>query len=166
ESSYYQQFGVGYVMDKLPYLDPDVSKRLGRMITCRRQVLHYREEHNQKLHTSLVEPEISFPKFISKVAPEIDHSLPTMLSMASSYTGTDFQVEVPSRPKGTEGRGLDCFECSVCFIPQTIKSSHHWKGHVFQDLQPYVCIYHDCELVDHLFTGRDEWYIHEGRNIG
>jgi len=32
---------------------------------------------------------------------------------------------------------------------------------VFEDLQPYVCTYPDCDLSDHFFKSRDEWYKHE-----
>ena len=34
---------------------------------------------------------------------------------------------------------------------------------MFEDLQPYVCTYPDCELFDHFFKSRDEWYKHEAQ---
>lgn len=49
--SLYQHFDVLYVKDKFPQLDLDVSSRLGRMITRRRQLLWYRVSHSQKLES-------------------------------------------------------------------------------------------------------------------
>lgn len=35
------------------------------------------------------------------------------------------------------------------------------RKHVFEDLQPYVCTYGDCDLYDHFFESRDAWFQHE-----
>lgn len=32
---------------------------------------------------------------------------------------------------------------------------------MFEDLQPYVCTFDDCDLPDHFFASRDEWFRHE-----
>lgn len=37
------------------------------------------------------------------------------------------------------------------------------RKHVLEDLQPYVCTYSECELFDHFFKTRDEWYKHEAQ---
>ncbi|KAF8246379.1 hypothetical protein K440DRAFT_366824 [Wilcoxina mikolae CBS 423.85] len=82
-------------------------------------------------------------------------------SMVSSYTGQNLRVEVPPRPKGKDGKELDRFECPYCLVIQCIKSDHAWKKHVLGDLQPYACTYPDCDLLEHFFDGREEWYKHE-----
>lgn len=35
------------------------------------------------------------------------------------------------------------------------------RKHVFEDLQPYVCTFSDCDLSDQFFENRDEWNKHE-----
>lgn len=45
-------------------------------------------------------------------------------SMASSYAGENMRVEVPLRPKGKDGKELECFECPFCLITQFIKNKH------------------------------------------
>lgn len=57
----YQHFDVLYVKDKFPLLDPKVATRLGKMISRRRQLLLYREAHNEHLDAAKVEPKITLP---------------------------------------------------------------------------------------------------------
>lgn len=35
------------------------------------------------------------------------------------------------------------------------------RKHVLRDLQPYVCTYPDCDLLEHFFDSRREWHNHE-----
>jgi hypothetical protein len=35
------------------------------------------------------------------------------------------------------------------------------RKHVLGDLRPYVCTYPDCDLLEHFFDNREEWYKHE-----
>ena len=37
-------------------------------------------------------------------------------SMASSYADENIRVEVPPRPKGENGKELDCFKCDYCLV--------------------------------------------------
>ena len=37
------------------------------------------------------------------------------------------------------------------------------RKHVLKDLQPYVCTHLNCDLGDHFFNNRDEWYEHESQ---
>jgi hypothetical protein len=48
-------------------------------------------------------------------------------SMASSYAGNDLHVEVPSRPKGNDGKELNRFECPYCLVTKVISSDDQWK---------------------------------------
>ncbi|KAF2118796.1 hypothetical protein BDV96DRAFT_642969 [Lophiotrema nucula] len=85
-------------------------------------------------------------------------------SMASSFAGKYLNVEIPSRPSDEDGQELDMFECPYCLTTKIINSSHKWKKHVFDDIQPYVCTFSDCELYDHFFDNRDDWYNHESQH--
>jgi hypothetical protein len=59
DSAVYQQFDVLYVKDKFPNLQLQAATRLGKMITRRRQILHYREAHKQSLDVARVQPKIA-----------------------------------------------------------------------------------------------------------
>lgn len=48
-------------------------------------------------------------------------------------------------------------------LPWELSLINSYRKHVFEDLQPYVCTYPDCELFDHFFESRDEWYKHEAQ---
>lgn len=37
----------------------------------------------------------------------------------------------------------------------------HVRKHVLSDLQPYVCTYSDCQLHDHFFENKNDWFHHE-----
>lgn len=74
ESSYYQHFDVLYVRDKFPKLDPDVTTRLGKMITRRRQMLYYRDIHNKNLDTYHVQPALSLPIASAAKSPTMNAS--------------------------------------------------------------------------------------------
>lgn len=56
----YQRFDVLYVRDKFPNLQLQAATRLGKMITRRRQLLHYREDHKQKLEVTRAQPKVNF----------------------------------------------------------------------------------------------------------
>jgi len=51
----YQHFDILYVQDLFPSLDMRVQTRLGRLITRRRQLLHYRKVHNENLQRESLE---------------------------------------------------------------------------------------------------------------
>jgi hypothetical protein len=47
--------------------------------------------------------------------------------MASSYAGGSLQVEVPPRPKESNGKELDHFKCPYCLVPKAIETDRAWK---------------------------------------
>ncbi|KAF7507656.1 hypothetical protein GJ744_010209 [Endocarpon pusillum] len=81
-------------------------------------------------------------------------------SIASSFAGK-LQLDVPPRPRDALGKPLEYFECPYCLVVCNISSTSHWKKHVLQDIQPYVCTFQGCELYDFVFENRNEWYKHE-----
>lgn len=110
-----------------------------------------------------VQPEqLTLPAFEERMnklyAPSLAETISTV---ASSYAGEDLRVDVPSRPRGDGGRELEQFECPYCLITQYISNDRRWKKHVFEDLQPYVCTYGDCNTYDQFFESRDAWFTHE-----
>ncbi|CAI6341288.1 unnamed protein product [Periconia digitata] len=80
-SETYQHFDCMYTRDKFPVLDEKIAARLGKMITRRRQILHYRETHKQRLDAPRVQQEIS-P--IPKVSPN-----PTLAKDFTKFAAED-----------------------------------------------------------------------------
>jgi hypothetical protein len=50
------------------------------------------------------------------------------LSTYASTVGSEDKVSIPPRPRGSDGRELDQFECPYCFHLVETKSSHDWKS--------------------------------------
>ncbi|KAF2688930.1 hypothetical protein K458DRAFT_293521, partial [Lentithecium fluviatile CBS 122367] len=38
------------------------------------------------------------------------------------------------------------------------------RKHVLCDIQPYVCTFGECDLFDHFFKSREEWFRHEAQH--
>lgn len=55
----YQRFDVLFVRDLHPDLDMAIATRLGRLISLRRQIIEYREEHNERMQTTIATQEQS-----------------------------------------------------------------------------------------------------------
>jgi hypothetical protein len=57
-------------------------------------------------------------------APSVAESVS---SMRSSYTDEHLKVEIPSRPRGEDGKPLDRFKCPYCMLAQFINTHREWK---------------------------------------
>ncbi|KAK7529653.1 uncharacterized protein J3D65DRAFT_174607 [Phyllosticta citribraziliensis] len=208
----YRDFDIMYVRDKFsPHIDGRVAKRLGKMVTRRRQLLRYRESHARHLKASPASTH--GPQKVQKNAGKalegsasnlqvdgtrsvagnssrtggskseatklipganriksedlLNTMLTTEAESVTSEAASDFTkenpVEVPPRPQNEKGVPLTRFECGYCRLTIYIQSERDWKKHVFQDLQPYVCTFAECELSEHLFESRDAWFKHEAQ---
>lgn len=83
-------------------------------------------------------------------------------TLAASDATAEICIWIPPRPKGDSGESLTFFRCNYCSLDiQNVQSDSVWKRHVLKDLAPYACTFPDCELSDHAFDKRDDWYIHE-----
>jgi hypothetical protein len=49
-------------------------------------------------------------------------------------------------------------------MPFLLSSAYYIRKHVFQDLQPYVCLFEDCPTGNQLFETYEEWLDHEKWN--
>ena len=139
----YQHFDILYIRDKFPRLDADVSLRLGKMITRRRQVLHLRDTHSKNLGLDETQAETSVigshqtlktkatmlkvfepPTGDNLYAPSIPES---NLSYASTYTEKELIIDLPPRPKGENGNELDYFVCPYCRVAKRFKTTYQWE---------------------------------------
>ncbi|KAH6625408.1 hypothetical protein C7974DRAFT_200963 [Boeremia exigua] len=78
----------------------------------------------------------------------------------AASTGTSTRLRPPPLP-ATGGDGGQPFECTVCFRITSVQDTLAWHKHVYRDLQPYVCTFQHCEMPDHTYESRHEWFEHE-----
>jgi hypothetical protein len=79
------------------------------------------------LHTKATTLRIDTPQVETPIGLEAPSVAESKSSMASSFASGNLQVEVPPRPRGNNGKSLDCFKCPYCLIIQSIKTDHTWK---------------------------------------
>jgi hypothetical protein len=88
------------------------------------------------------------------------------LKSVTSVTETEAPIKqkgVPKPPISWEKGGI--FLCPYCLdevdIPNSIATKFEWEGHVFGDLEPYMCTFDNCLRPDKTFRARDDWFQHE-----
>lgn len=113
----YQQYDARFVQDLHPGLDPTIATRLGRLISLRRQILYYQEEHNQKLQLGPIRGGLS-AKLIVEAKSEAEAVVYTTLhseqaSGISPPSKATTHLNPPDRPN------LQKFE-----FPPSVASSH------------------------------------------
>ena len=178
EVAMFEPFDYNHVRDKYPRADESIVERLGVAVTRRRKYLKYRERHALKLKQG-----------INKVIPERDGEtvVEGTVSLLSDTIATDIKesnirfddggsdsgvsqtsyaqtllsggdITIPKPPKIAQGGSP--FECPFCHFIITTKGTRSWNRHVFQDLQPYICLAITCNTPDKLFSTRHEWLHH------
>ena len=89
-------------------------------------------------------------------------SLPTLSAYAEtvmSYSGGDGRsIRVPPLPEG--GKAGKPFECVACGRVQVITNNSAWKRHLYQDLQPWMCLDASCSSGNLGFRDRNDWISH------
>ncbi|KAL8733474.1 MAG: hypothetical protein Q9166_002100 [cf. Caloplaca sp. 2 TL-2023] len=166
-----------HVRDKYPKAEEFVVSRLGHAITRRRMYLKYRERHAMKLKQG-----------INGITREVAHNDDaTRTDLLSETVATDAQtwnidfndntsesgfsqtsyaptltsggdIIIPPPPR--ESQGGAPFECPYCYFIVTATNPRSWQRHVFNDLQPYICVEKRCTTSDKLYSTRHEWAHH------
>ncbi|KAI3322270.1 hypothetical protein HD806DRAFT_144170 [Xylariaceae sp. AK1471] len=176
DTSHYEPFDIQHVRNKFPNIHSEMSERLGRAISRRRQYFKYREAHHATLSqgldldTNLTEivpkstiassiPEHLKSKTFNTMALDEDVVSDTGISQTSYATSvaTSDKLRVPTLP--TEANSGP-FACPFCYMIIEVSSRSSWKRHVFRDLHPYVCLSKDCEAPDQDFGRRHQWMDH------
>ncbi|MCJ1307424.1 hypothetical protein MMC25_001070 [Agyrium rufum] len=82
---------------------------------------------------------------------------PTVFSNAFTQHGS---ILIPDPPKPAAGSKE--FECSYCcmILPMKEAVRSHWTRHVLNDLEPYVCVFENCNDSHRLFRDRVAWLSH------
>ena len=180
----FEPFDYNHVREKYPRADGALVKRLGSAITRRRKYLKYRERHATKLKQGIDKVDARGRDFQEVHEGETIKEGTT--SILSDTVATDFQhqnidfddntsdtgtqtsyaptllgggnVTIPPPPKSSLGGVL--FECPYCFYLISVHGTRSWNKHVFQDLQPYICIALTCATPEKLYPTRHEWVHH------
>ncbi|KAK3341839.1 WD40-repeat-containing domain protein [Lasiosphaeria hispida] len=97
-----------------------------------------------------------------KLDADIDtQSMISYTSTAYSTGGSMADLPPPPSTKPTQSE----FTCPYCWVvcPVRHAKGKHWREHVLQDLQPYMCTYPDCLEVDTMYANRAAWLDHEAQ---
>ncbi len=173
----FEPFDYNHVRDKYPRADDTLVKRLSNAITRRRNYLRYRERHAIKLRQGIENAEVhegetvkeSIASILSDTVATEFHNQNIEFDDTASDTGisqTSYaptllsggNITIPPPPKSSVG-GVP-FECPFCFYLITVHETRSWINHIFQDLQPYICVASTCATPDKLYTTRHEWVHH------
>ena len=181
----FESFDYNHVKEKYPKADDALVKRLGYANTRRRKYLKYRERHAIKLRQGIGNVDLGAVN--DRDLQEHETIEQGTGSVMSSTIVTDFEqwniifddkasdtdisqtsyaptllsgksVAIPPPPKASLG-GVP-FECPYCFYVIKIDGVRAWNKHIFQDLQPYICIAPTCTTPDKLYPTRHEWLHH------
>lgn len=178
---HYSQFDCNHVRAKYPKADELLVVRLAKAITERRMYLKYRERHALKLKQGLSATLSAIDSNIEddNIEDTTDWLSDTVVTVPQSQSidfddiASDSDVSqssyaeslvsgnntsIPPLPK--EAGDNEPFECPFCYIIVRIDTTRSWNEHVFQDLQPYICIYGECTTPEKLYTSRHEWVFH------
>ena len=175
----FELYDQQHVRDLHPKTEEHIGQRLGRAITRRRKYLFYRERHHKKLEEGIEDVQgiqrattrsvLSETTATDFNAPSIDFEETSLNSDISqtSYAPSLIdggRVTIPPPPRDVVGGKP--FECPYCLFVINIRSTRSWNRHLFKDIKPYVCTFHDCSMPDRLYDSRREWYYHETTEHG
>ncbi|KAK2761691.1 hypothetical protein FQN54_001519 [Arachnomyces sp. PD_36] len=182
DTSYYEQYDIMHVRQKFPQAEEYLVIRLGRAISRRRQYLQYREAHHKKLAYNLeatdnpirdssrteMVPESTVASSLPPALKEMDHldlsedhGSEAGFSDASTATSTNDTMKLRPPPLPKEAEDGSPFECPLCFMIISVRSTRSWKNHVYTDLHPFICTDKDCTTPDRFFEQRNRWFEHE-----
>lgn len=174
EVAFFEPFDYNHVRDKYPKAEDFIMSRLGHGITRRRKYLKYRERHALKLKQGIAVDDNATSGIVlsETIATDVqdwnskfdDNASQSGISQ-TSYAPTLMSggdITIPAPPRGS--RGGEPFECPYCYFIVTAPSTRSWNRHVFNDLQPYMCLDKTCNTPHKLYTTRHEW-VHHARTM-
>ncbi|QGI61649.1 uncharacterized protein FFB20_08832 [Fusarium fujikuroi] len=166
-SSPFEPFDIQHVRSKYPELDSGIAERLGKAISARRQLFKHKPDNQSHYSHSgtRISPE-SEPLIEHIALEDLTH-----LSYEANETGLDISSatscspvddtrasRVPVIPQ--EATQAKLFHCVYCQSMIQVSSESAWKKHVYQDLQPYICLEEDCLTPRYQYARRRDWMKH------
>ena len=161
---------VQSIADKFKDADQRLVQRLGEANWQRFQTIRARMEHSEpvfkdEVPRSLFKPQTLFHDSGIGLSIASESLKPTSTASHTSFAstvseGNQGKFHVPRTPASVS-LGKD-FQCEICFrVVSNVKNRIQWRMHVFQDLQPYVCTFPDCNEQLTTFAIREQWANHE-----
>ncbi|KAK7946098.1 uncharacterized protein PG986_010419 [Apiospora aurea] len=82
-------------------------------------------------------------------------------SVSTKFSRGAMKQDYPKCPS-SEGSTVWCPFCAQPLDASYSdrKKDKRWRGHVAEDLSPYVCIYEDCQTPDTMYLSTDQWRAH------
>lgn len=179
----FSRFDYNHVRDKFPQADPALVSRLANAITRRRKYLRHRENRTAKLTPETEDTNRNISEFQilddstseSNVYALSDTVSTDTAAWSAMFHDEDSQagdsqtsystssifgssVTIPSPPMASKNGAP--FESPYCYSTLTIHNTKAWIAHVFQDLQPYVCIELECMTPHRLYPTSHQWLDH------
>ena len=174
DSKDFEDFDRRHVRDKFPQAPDSIVDRLAIAILKRRSNLSYFERHRRKLGKGIAPPpesqvDDSGTTYSSTMATTLQDyqqivietasiSLASETSYAPSLFSGDSRITIPPAP--LESANGQPFECPYCFFIISISNPRDWARHLFEDLEPYVCVFEDCGMPGRLYNNKGEWLAH------
>ena len=174
EVAAFETFDKNHVRDKYPKAEDFIVSRLGSGLTRRRKYLRYRERHALKLKQGInaiaeVDDNANSGSVLSETLAtdvqdwnvKFDDNASQSGFSQTTYAPTLMSgghITIPAPPRSSLGGAP--FECPYCYFIIVASSTRSWHGHVFQDLQPYICLEQTCSTSQKLYTTRHEWVHH------
>lgn len=90
----------------------------------------------------------------------IGSSLPTTYAETAMSYGADEIRRVRLPPLPTQAKNGVPFACVCCGKSVTIRTNRAWKQHLYEDLQPWVCLDAECPNIRKTFRTRKDWISH------
>jgi len=105
-------------------------------------------------------------KGTSDAASSMFHDSGLGSSLPTSYAETimsyraegETSVRIPSLPPGAkDGKPFQCVACEKSVL---IRNNSAWKQHLYEDLQPWLCLDVACSVGNNVFASRLDWVSH------
>lgn len=165
--------GIDHVRAQFDLLESEgknwLVERLGKAITYRQRFLRYAHDHRNNLSTessenasdpndAVVTPmqalQLSEPS--NQVDEERNDQSPSPFALrVVQSNGSLLRLS----PLSDISKGMDKFECPLCWTIQEFEEEALWKEHALFDLRPYVCTFEHCDMK--LFSSQRGWFDHE-----
>ncbi|KAK8040252.1 chitin synthase activator [Apiospora marii] len=99
----------------------------------------------------------------TEIGPHFKPDLSTLKSSPSittEVTKTGFKQDYPRCPNPATKGFIKCPYCADMLPAGYKKNVIRWKGHVAQDILPYMCIYKDCPTPGEMYLTSDDLHKH------
>ncbi|KAK8104731.1 uncharacterized protein PG998_011764 [Apiospora kogelbergensis] len=81
-------------------------------------------------------------------------------SIATEVTKTGYSQDYPRCPNPITDEFIKCPYCADMLPVGYKKNVTRWKGHVAQDILPYMCVYEDCRTPEEMYLTSDDLHKH------